>query len=87
MGLWAFFRLDGDPSRLSGEAVVLAATGESSSCPSHLSDATVEDATLHLSLKDEPAITPPPNMSVVDFGDTQVSLGPAGEITSEDYGG
>lgn len=25
--------------------------------------------------------------SVVDFGDTEVSFGPAGEVTSEDYGG
>lgn len=31
--LWASFGLDGDPPQLSGEAVVLAATGEISSCP------------------------------------------------------
>lgn len=109
--LWASFGLDGDPPHLSGEAVVLAATGESSSCPSRLTDATVEGDTLHLSMVDEPAVTPPPDnygctadfnpvtfvlrverdlvehVSVVDFGDTEVSLGPADEVTSEDYGG
>lgn len=109
--LWGSFGLDGDPPRLSGQAVVLAATGESSSCPSRLTDATVEGNTLHLSVVDEPAITPPPDdytctadfnpvtfvlrvernlverVSVVDFGDTEISLGPAGEVTSEDSGG
>lgn len=40
---------------------MLAATGESSSCPSRLTDVTVEDHTLHLSLVDEPAITPAPD--------------------------
>ncbi len=109
--LWASFRLDGDPPHLSGEAVVLAATGESGSCPTRLTDTAVDGDTLYLSLVDEPAVTPPPDnygctsdfnpvtfvlrverdlverVDVVDFGDTAVGLGPAGQITHEDYGG
>lgn len=59
--LWASFRLDGEPPSVDGQAVVLAATGESSSCPSRLTDAVVNGDTLRLSIVDEPAIASPPD--------------------------
>lgn len=109
--LWASFRLDGEPLGLDGQAVVLAATGESSSCPSRLADAVVEGDTLRLSVASGPAVSPPPDdyactadlnpvtfvlradrdvvegVRAVDFGDTEVSLGAAGQVTYEDDAG
>lgn len=59
--LWASFRLDGGPPSVDGQAVILAATGESSSCPSRLTDAVMDGDTLRLSIVDEPAIASPPD--------------------------
>lgn len=109
--LWASFRLEGDPPDLSAGVVLLAATGESGSCPLRMTEASVESDTLQLSLVDKPADASASGESactadfnpvtfvlgierdlveatrVVDFGDTQVALGPAGQINSADYFG
>lgn len=46
--LWESFQLEGTPPALDGQAILLAATGESSSCPLSISDVRVDDDRVEL---------------------------------------
>lgn len=57
--LWESFQLEGTPPALDGRAILLAATGESSSCPLSVTDVRVEDGRVDLVVDEQPTAPSP----------------------------
>lgn len=51
--LWSSFQLPGEPPSVGRQVIVLAATGESGSCPSKLVDARSDKGTVRLAIETE----------------------------------